>query len=71
MSSQKLRKLCENKSLKIEKCRKPGYWMVSFSERPNTEQFFSFKKDINTIGYDYTSDGSDSEGYYLVIGKKK
>lgn len=45
--------------------------MVSFSERPNTEQFFGFKKDINAIGYDYTSDGSDSEGYYLVIGKKK
>ena len=30
-----------------------------------------YLKDINAIGYDYTSDGSDSEGYYLVIGKKK
>ena len=44
MSSQKLRKLCENKSLKIEKCRKPGYWMVGFSERPNTEQFLVLRK---------------------------
>lgn len=45
--------------------------MVSFSDRPKSEQFFKFKKNINAIGYDYVSDGQDNAGYYMVIGKKK
>lgn len=71
MSSQKLRRFCASQNLTLTKCNKPGYWMVSFSDRPKSEQFFKFKKNVNAIGYDYVSDGQDNAGYYMVIGKKK
>ena len=57
---------CKKNNYTLEKCTKPGCWLVVMNYRPTPQQAMAITRDVAEFGYTYTLDGGDKNEYYQL-----